>query len=237
MSRKRSNKKSNKMGLTKEKKKINILYSDSIGNSNSLQGFFSERGYSATPVHMIEKADLLVLEGGADINPTLYNENKHERTGVSFNSKERDKKEMALVTNALCQGVPILGICRGFQLLSVYAGGKLVQDVSHSNGHFVETSIGASRLWVNSLHHQMVLLDSLKETIDYVTLAWAKNLSPYHLNGDGKEIAFESDIKEIEAAYFTGLAALGVQWHPEWLSANSPTNEWLFNVMQLYNII
>jgi putative glutamine amidotransferase len=84
-----------------------------------------------TPVEQIpELLDLLdgvQLSGGADVHPRHYGEDPHERT-VPI-EEEMDAFELALVRGALDRGMPVLGLCRGSQVLAVADGGRLVQDV------------------------------------------------------------------------------------------------------------
>jgi GMP synthase-like glutamine amidotransferase len=103
--------------------------------------------------HKPEEADLLVLCGGEDINPSLYNEKPI--TGVWFNP-ERDTDELNLISTF--RGFkPFIGICRGAQLLNVIAGGTLWQDVNnHGRPHKILNQLGTVIGTVNSVHHQMM---------------------------------------------------------------------------------
>ena len=71
----------------------------------------------------------VLLTGGVDIDPGLYNE---KNTGLSHAvCKQRDRAEMYIIDRALKKGLPILGICRGFQILNVFLGGTLYQDIQN----------------------------------------------------------------------------------------------------------
>ena len=123
--------------------------------------------------------DGLLLPGGTDVAPGQYGEMPHPALGTV--DEELDRVELTLVRWALTDGLPILGICRGIQLLNVAAGGSLYQDVQTQrpgtlvhrwlNGEprdlrkhgFVAVPgsqlagiVGASPWQVNSLHHQAV---------------------------------------------------------------------------------
>jgi len=112
----------------------------------------------------------LVLMGGVDVNPALYGETPGPLTEQP--DDDRDKLEYALIAAALDRDLPVLGICRGLQILNVQQGGSLVQ---HIPGHRVRTDdlglpahsveiapdthlaviAGSKRKWnVNSRHHQ-----------------------------------------------------------------------------------
>lgn len=168
---------------------------------------------------LIEMFDGLLLSGGNDINPMLFNEEPHEYLGVV--SPSRDSSELELARRMLKTGKPILGICRGLQVLNVAVGGTLYQDLykqkdspilqhiqkapnthcSHyvqlDKGSLLESIAGSERIQVNSYHHQ-----SLKEVpSDFKVTAVAS---------DGIVEAIESTDEQF---------VLGVQWHPEALSA------------------
>jgi len=168
---------------------------------------------------LIEMFDGLLLSGGNDINPMLFNEEPHEYLGVV--SPSRDSSELELARRMLKTGKPILGICRGIQVLNVAVGGTLYQDLYKQNdspilqhiqkapnthcshyvqldkGSLLESIAGSERIQVNSYHHQ-----SLKEVpSDFKVTAVAS---------DGIVEAIESTDEQF---------VLGVQWHPEALSA------------------
>lgn len=122
--------------------------------------------------------DGLVLTGGEDVDPALYGQPRHERLGTV--NRLRDETEIALVHAAREAGKPVLAICRGPQLLNVALGGTLIQDIPSSFPNAlphnsedgrnarthdisiepdsrIATAVGATRISVNSLHHQSIL--------------------------------------------------------------------------------
>ncbi len=166
------------------------------------------------------RLDGLILTGGGDIDPARYGAQPHPLT--TRVSAARDGAELELLAAALAAGLPVLGICRGMQLLNVARGGTLCQHVGDEGGHIprpgtfgshpVRVAAGsalaailapgqqatAAELAVPTSHHQAVgkLGDGL------VATAWA---------GDGV-------IEAVEAPPGTGGQhpfVLGVQWHPE----------------------
>jgi putative glutamine amidotransferase len=78
----------------------------------------------------VARLDGLVIAGGPDVDPVRYGAEREPRTGPP--APERDAWELALIDAALAAGIPLLGICRGMQLLNVAVGGTLVQ---HIEGH------------------------------------------------------------------------------------------------------
>ncbi|MFJ7067310.1 gamma-glutamyl-gamma-aminobutyrate hydrolase family protein [Streptomyces sp. NPDC101115] len=153
----------------------------------------------------VARLDGLVIAGGADVEPVRYGAEPDPRTGPP--ARARDAWELALIGAALDAGVPLLGICRGMQLLNVALGGTLVQ---HLDGHTEAVGVMGShpvspvpgtryaalvpeRTDVPTYHHQCV------EVL-------GKNLVASAHAADGT----------VEAIELPSPAwALGVQWHPE----------------------
>lgn len=123
-----------------------------------------------SPDQLLDLLDGLVLSGGADLDPATYGaEPAPETIGYRL---ERDRFELALARDALDRDLPVLGICRGMQLLNVACGGTLDQHLSdvelhlHTPGQFVDhdvrlepgslaaQAVGAERVSVRSHHHQ-----------------------------------------------------------------------------------
>jgi putative glutamine amidotransferase len=155
--------------------------------------------------------DGIVFSGGADVDPALYGAEAHPETDTP--QAGRDAGEMALLRSALERDMPMLAVCRGFQLMNVARGGDLVQHLPEQVGndvhkqtpgtfaeHPVEVKAGTrlgsvigERSDVTSHHHQSLgrIGDGLVET------AWAD---------DGTLEGVEDPSRRF---------ALGVQWHPE----------------------
>ena len=100
--------------------------------------------------HLIGKLDGLLVPGGPDVDPALYGATAHPRTRAV--SPAADTAELALVSEALSAGLPLLAICRGMQLLNVQCGGTLHQhlpEITGNDGHCRETAaftLGRHRL-------------------------------------------------------------------------------------------
>ena len=153
----------------------------------------------------------LVLTGGADIDPTRYGAEKHQETGPLC--PERDSWEFALVSAALACDMPILGICRGLQLLNVARGGTLIQylpDVVGHHGHrLVDGQHGIERVTVAPGSR---LAELVGAQLDVAT---------HHRQGIGRlgrglvATAWAAD-GTIEAAELPDARwVIAVQWHPE----------------------
>lgn len=164
---------------------------------------------------ILERVDGLLFTGGEDISPLLFNEEPMRDTrDISY---ERDRMEMALFKAAYKKGIPVLGICRGLQLINVSLGGTLYQDipsqVENSHGHlstydikggyhsvsiFKDTHLydifNEEKIFVNSQHHQ-----SIKD------LAEGLKINSIASDGVVEGIELENHEKFL----------LGVQFHPE----------------------
>lgn len=161
-------------------------------------------------VDSMYKADLVVFTGGEDVNPALYGEKPNKYT--SFN-KERDEFEIRQFE--LCRDLnkPIIGICRGSQLLCVLSGGKLVQDQNNPQFlHKIETYDGKNII-VSSTHHQ-AQYPYLMDKSNYKLIGWSKGVANFHHDAYGKELELPEG-KEVEICYYPKINALGIQGHPE----------------------
>jgi putative glutamine amidotransferase len=160
---------------------------------------------------ILDRIDGIIFAGGSDVDPALYGEAPHPTTNVK---PERDAAEMLLLRAALARDLPLLGICRGMQLMAVAYGGRLHQhlpDVLGHTGHrptsgpkfgehpvrFVAGTmchkILGEEVTVNSFHHQGIA-------------------DPGRLTVAG----WSPEDELIEAAEDPSRTfAIGVQWHPE----------------------
>jgi putative glutamine amidotransferase len=160
----------------------------------------------------LDALDGIVFSGGNDMEPSTYGAEQHAETNGT--NPARDRGELALLTAALARDMPVLAVCRGFEVLNVARGGDLVQHLPEQVGHEahravkgafsdhgvrVEESsrlgsvVGASVPVVKSHHHQALgrVGDGLRE------VAWAE---------DGTVEGVEDPERRF---------AVGVLWHPE----------------------
>ncbi len=173
----------------------------------------------------LDKNDVLVVWGGADISPSLYSKAVGKRTGAGVELSKRDAYEWALMQRASKLGIPIIGVCRGAQMLCALAGGFLIQDVTnHGSSHQVITDRN-ERIPVNSLHHQMMY----PFEVDHQMLAWTDTpRSQHYLDVDTPiEVPVEP-----EAVLFPKVNGLALQWHPEFLDEEHPSTKWVFERMK-----
>ena len=178
---------------------------------------------------VVDLCDGFVFSGGGDVNPHRYGEEIKPTCGSI--TEPRDELELRLFEKAYAAGKPIIGICRGAQLVNVALGGTLHQDIpseiettiahrqaepkfamSHEVRILADTPLhtlsgGVARIRVNSFHHQ-----SIKDA--------APGLCPMAYADDGV----------LEAAYLDGASYLRVyQWHPERLVDICPHSRAIFD--------
>lgn len=178
----------------------------------------------------VENIDGLILSGGHDINPLNWGEEPHQKLGGIL--PKRDTYDFKLLKYALEMKKPILGICRGEQVINVFGGGSLYQDLSlidgcyikHNQGHLSNVSthtaiikegtklykiLGEKEIYVNSFHH----LAANKIANGYIVSALSK---------DGVIEAIEKEGEDF---------VIGVQWHPEMMTRDYPIMQKLFQAL------
>lgn len=172
-------------------------------------------GHTGAPDEMLDLLDGLILAGGADVDPAAYGQEPHPETKGTV--PRRDAFEIALTRRALDRDIPVLGICRGMQLLNVACGGTLLQHLPELFGH--EDHRRVSGTFDNSDHDVRLADGSLAAQVAGETLHGTK--SHHHQGvddlGEGLVVTGWSVMDELPEAIelpdrrFT----LGVQWHPE----------------------
>ena len=187
---------------------LNSLYARSVEAAGGVALLLPPQGEQSAEV--VNRLDGLIVSGGSDVDPGRYGAERHPRTQTA--QPDRDAWELALLARAEQAGVPVLGICRGMQVMAVHAGGTLEQhlpDVVRHDEHSpgadafgwvsVTTEAGSlvrrlvgDELQVNCHHHQSV-------TRHPGLIATARA-------ADGTLEAVEHP----DRAFW-----LGVQWHPE----------------------
>ena len=167
------------------------------------------------PGQMLELIDGLLLAGGADIDPSCYGQQPREETAVT--TPERDVFEIALARAAIERDVPVLGICRGMQLINVACGGTLEQHLPERFGHHEHRRVLGS---FDGADHDVELR---AETLAMRVVGEASHATKSHHHqgvdelGEGLIVSGTSDMDELpEAIELPNHSfVLGVQWHPE----------------------
>ncbi|CDO23632.1 MULTISPECIES: gamma-glutamyl-gamma-aminobutyrate hydrolase family protein [Mycolicibacterium] len=183
------------------------------------------------PADVVSRIDGLILSGGADVDPRRYG----AAPGPHATPAEplRDEFEHAVLDAAWLRGTPVLGICRGTQLINVNRGGTLVAHLPADSGeahsylgyprnhrsHAVEFVAGSvphalygSRIRVNSLHHQAVAAI-----------------------GSGLTVTGHAPDGVVESIEGLDAPVVGVQWHPEMLDGTDPLFGWLVETARQFS--
>ncbi|WP_240694684.1 gamma-glutamyl-gamma-aminobutyrate hydrolase family protein [Cryobacterium sp. SO1] len=186
----------------------------------------------AALLDLTDSADALVIVGGEDIDPRFYG-GQAGYEGETTHFSDADEGQIALVQRAADRGTPVLGICRGLQIINVALGGDLVQhlddgihrnvgvpideilsthDVALSATSTLAAALGDTRISVQSAHHQSVG-------------RLGAGLTPVATAPDGLVEAVEHDT----------LPITGVQWHPE--APDAPATQLPLLLASLYRAV
>lgn len=167
----------------------------------------SEEGIDET----LDALDAVVFSGGADVDPVRYGADPHPQTDTP--QAHRDAGELALLHEALERDMPVLAICRGFQLLNVARGGDLIQHLPEEVGHHEHKQVPGEF----SIHPVEIKDGSRLESI----IGGSSHVTSHHHQalgriGEGLVEAAWADDGTLEAVEDPGKRfVLGVQWHPE----------------------
>jgi putative glutamine amidotransferase len=208
---------------------MNQTYVRTLENLGALPVMIPLNMSEATLYGMFARLDGLFLPGGEDIDPSNYGEDRHPLLGAT--DRERDRTELLLTRWAIEEGMPVLGVCRGVQMINVACGGTLIQDlhneqpdlekhdyfppsyeryrISHGVSIVPDSHLALAMGQVhevNSMHHQ---------GIDQV--------------GYGLRVVARAEDGLPEALEAPQLPfVVGVQWHPEELSKTDQMSANLF---------
>ncbi|MFC3448545.1 gamma-glutamyl-gamma-aminobutyrate hydrolase family protein [Amycolatopsis speibonae] len=211
---------------------LDSYMSDFAGRIAQASGLPVHLSYDTDATAICHQLSGVVITGGQDVHPAFWGGDPgvvrgiDPRTDPMVHDAARDEYEIALVRAALEQGIPVLGVCRGMQVLNVALGGTLVADlpagpVSHLSAEaaptdgtadhlvsFVKGSIAAGlfgeHAMTNSWHHQAV-----------------------DRCGAGLVVTGRASDGVIESVELPGAPVLGVQWHPEWMKSEDPAMAWI----------
>lgn len=194
---------------------VNNDYVEAVSNAGGVPVILPLISDKAAIKQQIKNVDGIVISGGYDVNPLVYGEEPLQ--SLEFIYPERDEYDMQVIKEAVKLNKPVLGICRGLQILNVAFGGTLYQDLSlikdcsikhrqsskpYAIGHTVEIQNGTKlfdilgeKIITNSFHHQ-----AIKEV------------------GSGLKVSARAKDGVIEGIEAEKGFIIGVQWHPEMLA-------------------
>lgn len=205
---------------------VGFEYVDALRKAGHIPLVVVRTGDTNRLARVLSMLDAVILTGGADVDPVLYGAKRSPKCGPS--NAERDAFDRSVLDYAVAHRLPVLGVCRGAQMINVYFGGTLYQDlpsefsgVGRHQGKIGERVheisivpdsrlakvLGVKKVWLNSQHHQAV-----------------KDVAP------GFRVAARAPDGVIEAIESDTLPVAGVQGHPEGLvwSGGDPVLSRLF---------
>jgi putative glutamine amidotransferase len=166
------------------------------------------------PLALLDRIDGLLLIGGADIDPAIYGAAREPATESTY--RDRDQFEIALLHGALDRELPVLGVCRGMQILNVAQGGTLDQNLVADDGSNPHRRVIGS---FEGTEHAVALEPgslALRSAGEELHVARCHHHQAVRELGEGLRIsgrAADGVVEAIESS--DGRWALGVQWHPE----------------------
>lgn len=174
----------------------------------------------------------VVLTGGQDVHPACWGGDTSvvrdidPRTDTMVHDMDRDVYEIALVRAALERGIPVLGVCRGLQVLNVALGGTLLQDLPPGTVSHLSSAIAPSdgaedhvvTFAAGSLAHELFGEEA-------TTNSW--HHQAIDRCGTGLVVTGRASDGVVEAVELPGASVLGVQWHPEWMVRSDPAMSWI----------
>lgn len=195
---------------------VSLDYSNSVINSGGIPVILPITDNFEVIKEQVKYFDGLILSGGGDPDPNLYGEDCLQELGDI--TPERDTFELAILEEFLKTKKPILGICRGLQLMNVFYGGTLYQDIK-----YVDTNIQHKQKWLADLPtHDINILEN---NILFEIFGKKARTNSFHhqmIKDLGRELtsiatANDGVIEAIQNKNY--LFFYGVQWHPEMMAS------------------
>lgn len=194
---------------TAKDREDSLDYKNAIRKVNGIADAFYLPNYSTSFLTKLsDEYDALILSGGGDVNPKYYDK---DLDGSERIDSDRDTCEFSMIKRFMEQNKPVLGICRGIQVMNVYLGGTLYQDDGEELNSVHRGYEGTYRV------HSTYCKDSFLNDLYGETF----NVNSYHHQSldivppELEIIQYSSDNKTIEAVRHKYYPFIGVQWHPE----------------------
>lgn len=196
---------------------------DNVWRMKQYMAAIEEAGGAAEPLFLPDHTDIaararemaaefdgLMLSGGADLPPSMYGEEELSGANISLINLDRPEYELALLDEFVALDKPILGICYGCQLMNVWRGGTLLQDIAkqypnaieHGSGRHNVTILSGTRLFRIFGEAEFEVVTSHHQAIK-------------HLGEGGSTSAYAPDRLAESVEFNADHWCIGVQWHPE----------------------
>ncbi|MBL7698578.1 MAG: gamma-glutamyl-gamma-aminobutyrate hydrolase family protein [Chitinophagaceae bacterium] len=162
----------------------------------------------------MEDCDAIVLTGGVDVHPEYYNSDEKYKNAPRKFKRDRDEFEMEVLKKAKEKEIPVLGICRGLQLINVFYGGSLVQDLGEKNS--VHRGISKDKKHNVAVEKGTLLHNIVQEQGGLVNSAHHQSIQTLGNGLVANSYSEDGVIEGIEWKEEDGKPfMLAVQWHPE----------------------
>ena len=212
-----------------EKKSIWMLpgYLGAIQNAGGIPVILPLTSSQEDASTLLMKCDGLLMTGGQDVNPLMYGQTATDQCGAIC--RERDEMETHFFNEAIRQNIPILGICRGLQMINVLMGGTLYQDLPTDTNSKINHHMEAPydrvchhvRLVPGTALHQLLRVEDM-------------GVNSYHHQavkdlGEGLEVTAKSEDGIVEAISLPAKKFVwAVQWHPDYDYKTSDSSQLVF---------
>jgi putative glutamine amidotransferase len=211
---------------------IDTAMSDFAQRVAEAGGLPAHLSYDTDPDAICAWLSGVVITGGQDVSPAYWGGDTSvvrdidPRTDPMVHDPQRDEYEIALVRAALGRGIPVLGVCRGLQVLNVALGGSLVPDLPAGSVNHLSAETAPTDGSVDHLvsFEEGSIAASLFDG-DVVTNSW--HHQAVDRCGVGVVVTGRTADGAVEAIEVPGRPVLGVQWHPEWMKSSDPTLTWV----------
>lgn len=165
-----------------------------------------------------------IIWGGADVDPRVYNRERSAFCG--YPNKAKDESDLSIIRDCIANGIPIIGICRGAQILNVANGGILVQHIDGHAGRGHDILITDSNelppfeVQVTSTHHQMMVAHQDAQVLGIDS----RPTTGVHWDNvnDTYDYSFVNEV-----IYYPKTKSLCIQPHPEWMNTDSAFAHWV----------
>jgi gamma-glutamyl-gamma-aminobutyrate hydrolase PuuD len=159
--------------------------------------------------------DAVVFWGGTDIHPALYSHSVSRRSQAGNGPSGRDLFEWGAMKYCKAHKIPMIGVCRGAQMMCCAAGGWLIQHMhGHNMGQHPMLTHHGELITTTSAHHQLMY----PYDVNCKVLATATHhLSDTYLDGTDNEVDMTGK-PEVEVCWFPDIRGLAIQGHPEWVN-------------------
>ena len=207
---------------------ISRAYSDSVIRAGGMPVLIPLTNDERVLEGILSQIDGLILSGGGDIHASFFSEELHP--SVESCDLERDHYDLFLARRAMEKQMPVLGICRGHQVLNVAVGGSLIQDIP---SQIPESNLQHSQSEARNIATHAISIEP-ESNIHHILAINELNVNSFHHQAiqkpaDGFAVVAQSSDGIIEAIESTtGKAVIGVQWHPETMTAENDSMLALF---------